>query len=58
MKEDKYPCMHVECDKEAIFQVDIEGGGTTLCEKHLWIVLDNKEKYGYLGQMKLTELER
>lgn len=57
MIEDKYPCMHTECNKEAVFQVDMEGGGTVLCHKHLWTVLDNKEKYGYLGQTKLTELE-
>lgn len=57
MIEDKYPCMHTECNKEAVFQVDMEGGGTVLCHEHLWTVLDSKEKYGYLGQTKLTELE-
>jgi hypothetical protein len=55
--EDKYPCMHTECDKEAVFGVDMEGGETTLCEEHLWQILDNKNKYGYLGQYKLNKIE-
>jgi hypothetical protein len=53
----EYPCMHTECFNSAKFQVDMLGGGTVLCEKHLWIVLDNKENYGYLGQVRLSELE-
>lgn len=53
----EYICSQGDCIEEAKFCVDMEGGGATLCEEHLWKVLDSKAKYGYLGQTKLTELK-